>query len=139
MMPDEAPIDPGNTGEKSDLSASVDWLRSLAVMGAALARLAIAELALAKEDAGRLIISSLLIIPLIALTWISLTILASWIVYAQTTSVSLGLLAFSAIQLFAVVLLLNRIKAYRRSLSLPATRTQLLSILDEIHRDVGKP
>ena len=139
MMSDEAPLDPGTDKVKTDLSTSIEWLRSLGVMAAALIRLAIAEISLAKEDAGRLIVSSLLIIPMLVLTWVALSVLAAWIVFTQTASVSLALAAFAAIQLLAVVILLNRIKTYRRSLSLPATRVQILAILDEIRRNPGKP
>jgi uncharacterized membrane protein YqjE len=138
-MSDEAPLDPGTDRVKSDLGASIEWLRSLGVMAAALIRLAVAEISLAKEDAGRLIVSSLLIIPLLVLTWMALTVLAGWIVFEQTESVSLALAAFAAIQLLAVVILLNRIKTYRRSLTLPATRVQILAILEEIRRNPGKP
>jgi hypothetical protein len=53
--------------------------------------------------------------------------------------VSLALAAFAAIQLLAVVILLNRIKTYRRSLTLPATRVHILAILEEIRRNPGKP
>jgi uncharacterized membrane protein YqjE len=138
MMSEEAPLDPGTDSAKSDLGASIDWLQSLAVMAAALVRLAIAELSLAKEDAGRLLVSSLLMIPLLALLWIALTTLAGWIVFAQTASVTLALAVFAAIQLLAVIFLLNRIKTYRRSQTLPATREQVLAILDEIRRSPGK-
>jgi len=138
-MSDEAPLNPGTDRVKSDLGASMEWLRSLGVMAAALIRLAIAEISLAKEDAGRLIVSSLLIIPLLVLTWIAMTVLVAWIVFAQTASVSLALAAFAAIQLLAVVFLLNRIKTYRRSLTLPATRVQILAILEEIRRNPSKP
>ena len=138
MMSEEAPLDPGTDSAKSDLGASIDWLQSLAVMAAALIRLAIAEISLAKEDAGRLLVSSLLMIPLLMLLWIALTILAGWIVFAQTASVTLALAVFAAIQLLAVIFLLNRIKTYRRSLTLPATREQMLAILDEIRRNPGK-
>ena len=139
MMSDEAPLDPGTDKVKTDLSTSIEWLRSLGVMAAALIRLAIAEITLAKEDAGRLIVSSLLIIPMLVLTWVALSVLAAWIVFTQTSSVSLALAAFAAIQLLAVVILLNRIKTYRRSLTLPATRVHILAILEEIRRNPGKP
>lgn len=139
MMSDEAPLDPGTDKVKTDLSTSIEWLRSLGVMAAALIRLAIAEISLAKEDAGRLIVSSLLIIPMLVLSWIALSVLAAWIVFTQTASVSLALAAFAAIQLLAVVILLNRIKTYRRSLTLPATRVHILAILEEIRRNPGKP
>jgi uncharacterized membrane protein YqjE len=139
MMSDEAPLDPGTDKVKTDLSTSIEWLRSLGVMAAALIRLAIAEISLAKEDAGRLIVSSLLIIPMLVLSWIALTVLAGWIVFSLSASVSLALAAFAAIQLLAVVILLNRIKTYRRSLTLPATRVHILAILEEIRRNPGKP
>ena len=139
MMSQEAPLDPGTDSVKSDLGASIEWLQSLGVMAAALIRLAFAEICLAKEDAGPLIVSSLLIIPLLVLSWIALTVMAAWIVFTQTTSVSLALAVFATIQLFAVIFLLNRIKTYRRSLTLPATREQMLAILDEIRRNPGKP
>ena len=139
MMSDEAPLDPGTDKVKTDLSTSIEWLRRLGVMAAALIRLAIAEISLAKEDAGRLIVSSLLIIPMLVLTWVALSVLAAWIVLTQTASVSLALAAFAAIQLLAVVILLNRIKTYRRSLTLPATRVHILAILEEIRRNPGKP
>ncbi len=139
MMSDEAPLDPGTDKVKTDLSTSIEWLRSLGVMAAALIRLAIAEISLAKEDAGRLIVSSLLIIPMLVLSWIALTVLAAWIVFSLSASVSLALAAFAAIQLLAVVILLNRIKTYRRSLTLPATRVHILAILEEIRRNPGKP
>jgi uncharacterized membrane protein YqjE len=139
MMSDEAPLDPGTDKVKTDLSTSIEWLRSLGVMAAALIRLAIAEISLAKEDAGRLIVSSLLIIPMLVLTWVALSVLAAWIVFTQTASVSLALAAFAAIQLLAAVILLNRIKTYRRSLTLPATRVHILAILEEIRRNPGKP
>lgn len=138
-MSDEAPLDPGTDKVKTDLSTSIEWLRSLGVMAAALIRLAIAEISLAKEDAGRLIVSSLLIIPMLVLTWVALSVLAAWIVFTQTASVSLALAAFAAIQLLAAVILLNRIKTYRRSLTLPATRVHILAILEEIRRNPGKP
>lgn len=128
-MTDEAPLDPGTDKVKTDLSASIEWLGSLGVMAAALIRLAIAEISLAKEDAGRLIVSSLLIIPMLVLTRVALSVLAAWIVFTQTASVSLALAAFAAIQLLAVVILLNRNKTYRRSLTLPATRVHILAIL----------
>ena len=139
MMSEEAPLDPGTDSVKSDLGASIERLQSLGVMAAALIRLAIGEISLAKEDAGRLIVSSLLIIPLLVLSWIALTVMAAWIVFTQTTSVSLALAVFATIQLFAVIFLLNRIKTYRRSLTLPATHVQILAILDEIRRNHGKP
>jgi|GEM_PF-6420518 len=139
MMADEAPLDPSTDRVKSDLGASIEWLRSLGVMTAALIRLSIAEISLAKEDAGRLVVSGLLIIPLLVLTWIALTVLAGWIVFEQTASVSVALAAFAAIQLLAVIILLNRIKTYRRSLTLPATREQILAILEEIRCNSGKP
>ena len=139
MMSDEAPLDPGTDKVKTDLSTSIEWLRSLGVMAAALIRLAIAEISLAKEDAGRLIVSSLLIIPMLVLSWIALSVLAAWIVFSLSASVSLALAAFAAIQLLAVVILLNRIKTYRRSLTLPATRVHILAILEEIRRNPGKP
>jgi uncharacterized membrane protein YqjE len=138
-MSEQIPSESATDKEKSDLSASIEWLRSLSTMAGAIIRLAIAEISLAKEDLGRLIISSLLMIPLAVLTWIAFTLLAAWQVYALSASVGLGLLTFAAIQLFAVLLLLNRIKVYRRSLTLPATRTQILSIIDEIRRDAGNP
>ncbi len=139
MMSEEAPSDPDIDSVKSDLGASIEWLQSLGVMAAALIRLAIAEISLAKEDAGRLLISSLLMIPLLVLLWIALTIMAGWIVFVQTASVSLALAVFAVIQLLAMVFLLNRIKTYRCSLTLPATREQMLAILDEIRRNPGKP
>lgn len=138
-MSEQIPSESATDKEKSDLSASIEWLRSLSTMAGAIIRLAIAEISLAKEDLGRLIISSLLMIPLAVLTWIAFTLLAAWQVYALSASLGLGLLTFAAIQLFAVLLLLNRIKVYRRSLTLPATRTQILSIIDEIRRDAGNP
>jgi len=137
-MSEQIPSEASTDKEKSDLSASIEWLRSLGAMAGAIIRLAIAEISLAKDDLGRLIISSLLIIPLVVLTWIAFTLLAAWQVYALSASVSLGLLTFAAIQLVALFLLLNRIKAYRRSLTLPATRTQILSIIDEIRDDAAK-
>jgi uncharacterized membrane protein YqjE len=138
-MSQQTPSEPGSDKDTSDLVASVEWMRSLFAMAGAIVRLAIAEISLAKEDLGRLIISSLLMIPLAALAWIAFTSLAAWQVYVLTASVSLGLLTFAAIQMLAVLLLLNRIKTYRRSLSLPATRTQIRSIIDEVRRDAGKP
>lgn len=138
-MSDDAPVSPGTEREKSDSGASLEWLRSLTVMAAALVRLAMAEIALAREDAGRLLVSSLLIIPLLLLTWIAVTVLAGWIVFAQTASVSIALSVFALMQLLAVVFLLNRIKTYRRNLTLPATRSQIIAILDEIRRSPGKP
>jgi len=139
MMSEEAPVNTDTDSVKSDLGASIEWLQSLGVMAVALIRLAIAEISLAKEDAGRLLISSLLMIPLLVLLWIALTIMAGWIVFVQTASVSLALAVFAVIQLLALVFLLNRIKTYRRSLTLPATREQMLAILDEIRRNPGKP
>jgi uncharacterized membrane protein YqjE len=138
-MSEQIPSESSTDKEKSDLSASIEWLRSLSAMAGAIIRLAIAEISLAKDDLGRLIISSLLLIPLAVLTWIAFTLLAAWQVYALSASVGLGLLTFAAIQLLAVLLLLNRIKVYRRSLTLPATRTQILSIIDEIRGDAGNP
>ena len=139
MMSEEAPLDPGTDRVKSDLGASIQWFRSLGVMAAALIRLAIAEISLAKEDAGRLLISSLLMIPLLVLLWIALTIMAGWIVFVQTASVSLALAVFAVIQLLAVVFLLNRIKTYRRSLTLPANREPMLAILAALRRNPGTP
>lgn len=138
-MSEQTPSGPGSDKETSELIASIEWLRSLLAMAGAIMRLATAEISLAKEDLGRLIISSLLLIPLAILTWIALTLLAAWQVYVLSTSVSLGLLAFAITQILAVILLLNRIKSYRRSLTLPATRTQIRSIIEEIRGDAGKP
>ncbi|MDP2285227.1 MAG: hypothetical protein Q8L06_13890 [Pseudohongiella sp.] len=138
-MTDEATTEPGTQADKSELSASIEWFRSLVVMTSALFRLAFAELSLAREDLGRLILSTLLFLPLLLMTWVAISLLAAWIVYEQSESATLGFSAFAAIHVLASVVLLKRISTYRRSLSLPVTRTQLRAIIGEIRRGQDNP
>lgn len=138
-MSDQTSHEPAKNDKKSDLSASIEWFRSLVVMVSALLRLAFAELSLAREDFGRLIMGTLLFIPLLLMTWVALSVLLAWIVYEQTTSATLGFTSLASIHVIAVVVLYKRINAYRRSLTLPVTRAQLAAIVDEIRRERGQP
>jgi uncharacterized membrane protein YqjE len=138
-MSDDHQQEPGASSGQSDLSASLNWIRSLAALGAAVLRLGIAEISLAKEDLGRLILVCLIIVPVLLLTWVSLGVLVAWIVFELTMSATLGFASFAAIQLATSVILVNKIKTYRRSLTLPATRAQILTIIEEVRHETRKP
>ncbi|MDO8909238.1 MAG: hypothetical protein Q7W55_12165 [Pseudohongiella sp.] len=123
---------------KSDIGASIDWLRSLVTLSTAVFRLGIAEASLAREDLGRLILVYLLIVPVFLLTWIALGVLAAWIVFELSSSATLGIASFAAIQVGTCLLLVNRIKTYRHSFTLPETRAQIMAIIEEVRDETGK-
>lgn len=122
----------------ADIAASFDWLRNMAEACLAVLRLGRAELALAKEDLGRMLLMCVLVLPVLFLTWIAAGVLIAWIVYEQSASATFGFAAFAAIQLGASLLLLNRIKTYQRSLSLPATRAQINAIIQEVRHEASR-
>ncbi len=98
--------------------------------GNAFSRLALLELQLAVGDAGRLALVVLAVVPLLIFTWLGLSVLLAWWAYAALESVALGLMAFTALQTSALLLLWLAARRYARSLALPATRRQLRTIME---------
>ena len=129
----------GVDNKQTDLRASVDWLQSVAALLLAVARLGLAEVSLAREDLGRIILISIVLLPLVLLTWIALSVLLSWLVFVWTLSATYALVMFTAIQLVTVLLLLSKLKTCRHSLSLPATRAQIKTIIEEVRYETGRP
>lgn len=123
---------------QSELSASISWLRNIAVLIAAVFRLGMAEISLAKEDFGRLVLVCVLIVPIFLLTWVALSVMLAWIVYELSMSALLGFTTFAAIQLATSLILLRKFKTYRRNLSLPATRAQISMIIEEVRHEASQ-
>lgn len=98
--------------------------------GNAFSRLVVLELQLAVGDAGRLALVVLAVVPLLIFTWLGLSVLLAWWAYAALESVALGLVAFTALQASALLLLWLAARRYARSLALPATRRQLRAIME---------
>lgn len=138
-MSEHNQTEPGAGNSQSDLSAALGWLQSMGVLIAALLRLGAAELSLAKEDFGRLILVCLLIVPLFLLTWVALSVLLSWVMFELTLSATAGFATFAAIQLVTSLVLIRQFKTYRHSLTLPATRAQIRSIIEEVRHETSKP
>ena len=61
------------------------------------------ELQLSFGDARRLLLTWLALIPVIILTWISATVLAAWLVYDFSASVTLALTTFMLLQMLLIV------------------------------------
>lgn len=137
-MSEQNQIPPDTEKPQSDLSATIAWLQSIVVLTAAVLRLGIAEISLAREDFGRLILVCLLIVPMILLTWLAFGVLAAWIVFELTLSATWGFTAFAAIQLITMLILFSKVKTYRHSLGLPATRAQILTIIDEVRHETSR-
>lgn len=121
-------------GELDELKAWLSWLQQAAVAGGTLSRLAVLELRLALSDSKRLLILGLAMVPLIVLAWIGFAVLLAWLAYEQSQLVSLGLLTFVVVQLLALAILFKACKVYRRSLSLPATRSHLQAFVEGTQR-----
>lgn len=134
-MSEQNQTEPGNGNLKSSLSASLDWIQSITALLLAVFRLGIAEVSLAREDLSRLILVGLLIVPMFLLTWIAVSILAAWVVFEMTLSALSGFATFAAIQLITSLTLISKFNTYRRSLSLPATRAQILAIIEEVRNE----
>lgn len=120
-------------------AASVDvaeaWmllLRQLANAGGLLSTLALAELRLAAGDLRRAVLVSLLILPVLLLAWLGTAALLCWAAFTLSGSAVAALAVFVVLQLLALVWLRSLLAAYRRNLTLPATRQQLKLILEDL-------
>lgn len=122
----------------SNLQTSLAWVESMAALVAAVLRLGLAEMSLARADLGRLMVVAVLLVPLAVLTWLALGVLAAWLVFEMAGSALAGIAAFAAIQVITLLLLLNKVKTYRHSLSLPATRAQIQTIINEVRYEAGR-
>lgn len=123
-----------STGESDELKAWLHWLQQGAEAGGTLSRLAWLELRLAIADSKRLLLVGLAMVPVIVLAWLGFSVLLAWLAYQQSLSVTLGLGAFLALQLVALMIMFRACKVYSRSLSLPATRSHIQAFVEGTQR-----
>jgi uncharacterized membrane protein YqjE len=138
-MTEENQSEQSVNSQQSHLDTSINWLLSIASLFTSVFRLGIAEASLAKEDLGRLVLVCLLIVPIFLLTWVALGVLAAWIVFELTAWAAMGFATFAAIQLITSLILISKLKTYRHSLTLPATRAQISTIIEEVRHEARKP
>jgi uncharacterized membrane protein YqjE len=138
-MTEENQSEQSVNSQQSNLDTSINWLLSIASLFTSVFRLAIEEASLAKEDLSRLVLICLLVVPIFLLTWIALGVLAAWIVFELTAWAAMGFATFAAIQLVTSLILISKLKTYRHSLTLPATRAQISAIFEEIRHEARKP
>jgi hypothetical protein len=87
------------------------------------------ELQLSFGDARRLLLTWLALIPVIILTWISATVLAAWLVYDFSDSVTLALTTFMLLQMLLCTFLLIVRKRFRKGLGFKRTKTHAKRLL----------
>ncbi|MCA6127778.1 hypothetical protein [Thalassolituus oleivorans] len=87
------------------------------------------ELQLSFGDARRLLLTWLALIPVIILTWISATVLAAWLVYDFSASVTLALTTFMLLQMLLCTFLLIVRKRFRKGLGFKRTKTHAKRLL----------
>ena len=116
---------------EQEAAAWLGWLRSAGETGSTFMLLLQAELRLALRSAGGILLLVLLMLPLCALLWLGLSVTVGWLAYMATTSVLVGLSAFTLLQLLVLLLLIWQVKVLQRRLRLPASRQQLQAFLQE--------
>jgi hypothetical protein len=113
----------------AELEVWLGLLQQVAAAGADIAELLQLELRLALGDSGRLLILALVFVFVLMLGWVGLSSLLAWLCFHITGSTTLGLVAFVATQLLALLGIREAWSHYRKSLSLPLTRQHLQALV----------
>lgn len=127
---DDEPAAGARAGLEAELRSWQALVEQTLEAGNQFLRLVILELKLAAGDGRRLLFVALAIVPVVIFTWLGLGVLLAWLVYVVCGSVALGLVAFTAAQMSALVVLWVAARRYTRTLTLPATRRQLRSMME---------
>ena len=105
------------------------WFRQTLVAGAELANLFRLELQLTLGDARRLAVVGLAIVPMLFLSWVSLSVLASWLAYDYSGSVTVGLATFALLQLLVLGYLVGQAMRFKRQLGFRRTKAHAKRIM----------
>ena len=104
--------------------------------GGELANLFKLELQLTLGDARRLLLVSIALLPVLLLSWVSLGVLAAWLVYDASASVTWGLVTFTLLQLLLAGALSFMATRYRRQLGFRRTQAHAKRLLQGVQ---GEP
>jgi tetrahydromethanopterin S-methyltransferase subunit E len=107
------------------LSLWTAWLHEASGTGSEIAGLFQLELKLALANLGRMILLAISVLPLVLILWIGATATIAWAVYEMTDVAVSAFIAFTLIQLAALLSIAIAWNAYRKRLTLPMTRKQL--------------
>jgi len=97
------------------------------------------ELALAVKSLPALLGSWLLLLPAVLLSWVSFSLLLAWVGYSVSGVPLVGFLVLFAMQITLLLLLWFSVKRYRRRLTLPESRQQLKTFVEDIRDEFSKP
>ncbi|MBA6413414.1 hypothetical protein H2508_09870 [Parahaliea sp. F7430] len=119
---------PSPQSEESAQGSEQEWLRLAqlaAETGSDVAQLMALELRLAMANLGRMVVLAVAFLPLLILLWLGFSVLASWVLYQSSDSVTWAIVLFLTIQGLALWGVYSSWMRYRRTLSLPQTRKHL--------------
>ena len=143
-IPDEARPGEGATatGEadlQTELKALGDWARHAALTGKDLGKLALTELRLTMTESGRIAVLGLAMLPLAMLAWIGLSVLLGWWAYVPSESVTLGIVAFLAVQIIPMLIMLMMIKGSAKNLGFSVTKQHIQAFKEGIKDGAQRP
>jgi uncharacterized membrane protein YqjE len=107
------------------------WLHQASGTGSEIARLFQLELRLALANLGRMTLLAISVLPLLLFLWAGATVTIAWVVYEVTGVALSGFIAFTLMQLAALLCIAMAWNAYRKALTLPLTRKQLRMFIGE--------
>lgn len=122
---------------QSEFRKLVDLIAVSAGAASSLGQLAAAELALAASMIPRIAAAAILLIPLGILLWIGICVTLGYAGFAFWGSPLAGLLIFTGLQLLAVLVLIMKIKSWKRRMRFSKTRGQIDTITEAIKNESG--
>lgn len=143
-IPDESRPGAGDaaTGEadlQTELKALAEWAKHAALTGKDLGKLAFTEIRLTMTESGRIVVLGLAMLPLAMLAWIGLSVLLGWWAYVPSQSVTLGLVAFLAVQIIPMLIMLMMIKSSSKNLGLSTTKQHIHAFREGIKDGAQRP
>ncbi|MEH6389751.1 MULTISPECIES: hypothetical protein [Pseudomonas] len=143
-IPDESRPGEGETatGEadlQTELKALAEWAKHAALTGKDLGKLAFTEIRLTMAESGRIAVLGLAMLPLAMLAWIGLSVLLGWWAYVPSQSVTLGLVAFLAVQIIPMLIMLTMIKSSSKNLGLTTTKQHIHAFRQGIKDGAQRP